>query len=489
MTKSIFLTILILIISVGFALRYIHAFENMPIGCDEFGYLHLAKAIDEGTTFQNHTSRPYLPELLQYLRAKGITENEIDFMVTPHAYHIIPETNKVINQYPPATSIVLSLVSLPWRQLSFPLIAILLFLIFSLGAEKLNNGKQITVFPLLLSLFCYLMLVSAPFTTEFTRINSLAPTFGLLFAGGMLLKKRPLLAAFLIALTVNFRLGNLILILPAITFVPLGKKKIITLLKFCTVVGLAILPVLLYTYFQTGSIFTSTYATIDTSIKPVSGIFQNIKFYFDLNQKWLMVHLFTLILLGLLVVFKRTPFGDFIKLLCIAICNYVFFSFHAVTMDYYPYASAMILMGFVAKSVSEFPISQKLQTISSALALSVSFLILATGINKFRKQTHKTYFESRQEYNSLCNYDIVWADLYSGTSEYVCNNNGFRYGTSTPRARIAAIKFLQAKHYKQAILLNDISINADIALSEINNSGLSFNRIDDVKVGKILIIE
>ena len=97
--------------------------------------------------------------------------------------------------------------------------------------------------------------------------------------------------------------------------------------------------------------------------------------------------------------------------------------------------------------------------------------------------------EAKNDYSALCKFDIVWADLYSGTSEYVCDNNGFRYGTTTPRARIIAMKFLHNNNYKQAILLDDNTVSPDTIISEVKLAGLKFISESDKKIGKYIIIE
>jgi hypothetical protein len=102
---------------------------------------------------------------------------------------------------------------------------------------------------------------------------------------------------------------------------------------------------------------------------------------------------------------------------------------------------------------------------------------------------HKTFAQAKTEYNALCSYDVVWGDLLSGTSEYVCDNNGFKYGVTSPRARMKAIQFLHNKKYTQAILLNDNLVEKSVVVGEIESSGLKFHIVSDKLIGEILVIE
>ena len=83
------------------------------------------------------------------------------------------------------------------------------------------------------------------------------------------------------------------------------------------------MPILFYQYSVFGNPFASTYSAIDKAWGSVSQILNNISFYINLNQQWLVVHLIALGLLLLLVAFKRLGVVSFLKLLAFPLVNYL----------------------------------------------------------------------------------------------------------------------------------------------------------------------
>ena len=100
---------------------------KLPQGCDEFGYLNMAKAIDEGELFTDHARRPFFTDLISHLQNLFQDENTYRWMIAPHAYHLDPEKKKIINQYPPGVGLVLSLLPLSLRQTFFPVVCFFLW--------------------------------------------------------------------------------------------------------------------------------------------------------------------------------------------------------------------------------------------------------------------------------------------------------------------------------------------------------------------------
>ncbi len=492
MTKKFYYLLLLVLICIGTTLKFAHTHEAMPIGCDEFGYLNLAKYFDEGKT----VDRSYLPGLLEHLRTSGITEPELSWMVTPHAYHVIPGTNTVINQYPPGTSFLLSLLPFEWRNLLFPLLAMFTLILIPAVGIRITNFRDWNLFDLTFPVLLFLITVSTPFITELSRVNSLAVTFGLLLAAGMVLFTRPNLACFLIALTVNFRVVNILMTLPVFLFLPilvnLNKEGIIQnfkmFFKACCLILISVLPVLFYNYSITGNPLASTYSVIDTAMNDGAGIMKNIEYYFSTKQHWFLVHLAALIVLSIFCIYKKLSWFTYFKILAFPVINYIFFFWHKVTMDYYPYASSMILVGITIGLAKSLSFKGKFRFIIPVTGILAGLVVLISGYKKFQKKEHLTLEQAKLNYASLCEYDIVWSDLLSGTTEYVCGNNGFRYSVTTPRARISTIKYLQAKNFKQVILLDDVPEDAMVVAKELEGAGVGYISKTDAKRGRMLEI-
>jgi hypothetical protein len=492
MNNKLVWIIFLVLIGAGVTLRFSTSHEKMPIGCDEFGYLNLAKAMDEGKTFSLHSDKPFLKGLLDTLRREGISENEFNWMVAPHAYHMMPETDKIINQYPPGTSYILHLVPFEIRNLLFPLIVFILLTILPLVAAASISKSEWNWFTLLFALFIFIVTITAPFLTELTRVNSLAFTFGFLIAAGMLLKKFPLWACFLIALTVNFRTANIILLLPAILFLRSNVRELFSIklmAAFFVIILIAIAPALGYNYLITGSPFVSTYSAIDQSgVIDIVSFHKAITYYFNLEQYWFRIHLLAILVLSIMVFTNCISKGFLGRVLLFPIINYGFFIYHSVSMDYYPYASAKLLIGVVFAVALEFKWNCNLNKLVAGVVLLIGAVVLTSGYFRYKKREHITIHQAQQKYQLLCEFDVVWADLFSGTTEYVCNNSGFRFGTTTPRARKLAMEYLAHHQFKQTILLDDNTVDSRVVLQEVELVGLKYTMRNEANIGKYIII-
>ena len=488
--KTTFVWILVAVLAgTGALLRFYQQHEDLPKGCDEFGYLNQAKAMTEHRTFEDHTNRPWLSGLLDTLRSAGITEQEIAWMVTPHAYHVIPETNTIINQYPPATAFLLQFIPIEWRRQAFPLLAMLI-LVISFAAARMNK-INFTVQDLLFAGLLLLIFFSPPFITELARVNSLAFTWGLLLAAGMFLEKRILLAAVLIGLSVNFRTANILMLAPLLVLM-ITKEAKWPPLKNVILPGvisiITISPLLIYNYLLTGNAFTTTYSSIDTAFAGWSQLKSNFLFYFDWDQRWFRVHVIIIPVCILLMILRKATRTEFAGILLFPVLNYLFFLLHAVQMDYYPYASSVILIGWTLGQFGKIPIDDKTQYFSPWLIVLTSAVILMVGYERFSGKPRYTFNEVMRSYSSLCEYDIVWGDMLSGTTEYACDNNGFRYFTTTPRARKTAMKYLKENGYTQLILIDDTPVKADVITEEVINAGLFYKLKEDKFLKRVLII-
>jgi len=479
-----------IMIGAGALMRFYHKHEDLPKGCDEFGYLNQAKAMSEHRTFENHSDRPWLPGLLDTLRSTGITEQEISWMIAPHAYHLIPETNTIINQYPPGTAFLLHFIPIEWRKISFPLLAMII-LIISYGLAR-KDKEKITAQDILFTLFLPLIFFSPPFITELARVNSLAFTWGLLLAAGMVMEKRPLVAATLIGLTVNFRAANLLMLMPLILLM-IPKGRLIPDLKKIMLFGiislLAVSPLLIYNWQLTGSAFSTTYSAIDTAFAGWGQFTGNLLYYFDWDQRWFRVHLAVVIICVVFMILRKAAWNEYAGIILFPLLNYVFFLMHAVQMDYYPYASSVILAGWILGQLGKIPVGYAGRFFVPYMALIVGIIILTVGFDRFNQKQTSTFGEVVDSYKLLCNYDIVWADLYSGTSEYACGNNGFRYFTTTPRARKTAMQYLHNNGYSQLILLDDSPVEPPVVSSEVMKSGLAFRYSQSKFFLRLIIIE
>ncbi|MEO5581833.1 MAG: hypothetical protein ABIR66_04025 [Saprospiraceae bacterium] len=481
--------------SLGTALKFSHHHERIPLGCDEFGYLNLTKAFDENHEFKLPPQKAYLSGLIDTLRKCSIPDLDFAWMIGPHAYHLIPGTKKLINQYAPGTSMLMLVSGIAWRQITFPAImmGLFIFLIVLINREQIKN--RVTLFDFYLPALCLGMILMHPMQGVFQGINSLAPTFGFLFAAGMLLHSKPLLATFLIAITVNFRIVNGLMLLPVLLYLPfqwpIRKNNLYTnaalLTKYTLLITLAALPLFWYNYNLSGKLFFITHSIKDQENASWNGVIDNIKFYLSPIQRWLIVNiatfLATICLQRISKIDRRNLF-----LVSFLIINYAFFIIHRVKIGYYPYAPAIIFLGVIGGLLMVIEYNEKKVAHLFILMTSIIFL-LKGSLDYIHHRPHKSFTEYKSKYLDLCTYDIVWCDEYSGTAEYTCTNSGFRYAWGPTTARKIAFEYFKNHRLKQAILLFDIPINRSEIIDEIESFGLSYHITKESLLGEIIEID
>ena len=483
-------------ICAGFTLNFSGSHTRIPTDCDEFGYLNLAKAFSENRTYEMHTSRPYLNELIDTLRAVGIHDPEFDYMVAPLSYYMIEGSKQIINMYHPGTSYVLSYFPISIRKYLFPLCAIAFFawipfLLVGKRKDDLFNGFDLFYVLILLLMF----LPFSPIRTEFTRVNSLALTFGLLTAAGIFLKNKPWHSIMCIALASNFRLGNIVMLGPVLVFIKwpnaLNSKQIIAFFKrsiwYMVSIFICLLPYFIYVTKLLGSPFSQTYSPIDTNF--LSGGKTNFSYYINMGQLWFIFHL---LLISIFIWFRHKKTIDartFIGLILFPVLNYTFYMYKSITMNYYVYASFFILLGACFHYLNQIEVNPKLSQYFKYFSIGMVSLILIAGAIDFSKHEHPLYAQAALPYQkALSKYPIVWGDLYAGTTEYVCGNSGFMYKRATPRARIKAMQFLYNKKYNQVVLLDDIPVDRNLIPDELKQAGLPFQIIKDEFMGDLILI-
>lgn len=491
--------IVVVLFSIGAYLKFSTQHEKFPADCDEFGYLNMAKAMSNGLTFEGHTNRIFLTGLITEFKANNINQLDYAWMIVPHAYHISDKTNhKIINQYPPGTSYILSFLPIEYQKKTFPFLAMLLsFLIPFVVISVMDKVNYFTI--LFLTLILVVLTLSTPFITELARVNSLALTFGLFITAGYSANKKPFIALFLIALTVNFRVVNLLMIIPlSFFFLPLIyplflERRWKNLLLFCSkgvfILLLGILPYLFYITNLLGNPFLPTHPSHDTAFINLNDILSNLKFYFNFNESWLIAHLIVIFILFIIYLKRQFSLNILLKWLSFAVINYLFFCFHKIQMNYYPFASVFILLGAILyySDVKIFRFQNKI--VFKLLPLVISIIFLIDGIVRYSKKEHITFQNELDFYSQLCDYDVVWGEMHSGTAEYTCNNAGFKYNFGSSLARKTALQFLKKNNFKQVIILEDLNMGLKDLSNELKSFDIEFEIKETIELGILIVIK
>lgn len=479
------------LICLAFTLNFASSHNKVPIGCDEYGYLYLSEALSQGNTFKEHTERPYLKPLLQAFDSNHIFRGAYSYMIAPLAYYLRDDSNEIINMYHPGTSWLLHFIDLNYRKYAFPLLVILmlapLFYLIQKSKDKFNYSDIL--------LLILLLLMFMPFSvlrTEFTRVNSLAPTFGLLLLAGYFLSRNQILSIFFIGLSANFRFGNVLLIWPiaALFFYQYLSRKNNSKQLFYKIIILGISSLLAlspYFYYVTqllGSPLKSTYSSIDTKFAsaPI-----NLNFYLQLSSQWLWLHIVGLALILWLYTKKLVSVQTITALMALILFNYVFYSYKQITMNYYPYASFFILFGTVLQAAKNFELKNSYQKPIKYLFLGLFIALAFAGAIEFSKHNTPTFQEAKEKYEALKPYQIVWCDLLSGTTEYACGNSGFMFNRGTLDARKVAYQFFYQNGYSQVFVLTDLPLTPDAIAKELNDAKIPY-RVEQSSLGPLIVV-
>ncbi|MBK1875744.1 hypothetical protein [Pelagicoccus mobilis] len=469
-------TLLLVSLVTTAAHKHYNPFDHqLPTGCDEFGYLNMAKAISTGQTFADHSQRPFLPELLPALKENIRDPNHYRWMIAPHAYHLAYSEDRIINQYPPGVGLMLAALPLEQRRDAYTIACVLIGCIGLLIAAYVDAGKKLTLWPLFLIPVCGLLLhYFEASNLEFRRVGSLAPTYGLLIAAGWLMPRHPAWSLALLSFTTLFRIPN------ALLFPPIGlaclflsaphAKGIGQHLSKAIRLGIAIFAsgfgmYLLYAYLRLGSPLALTYSSIDQDFTEEGGISKNLHYYFVEHRKWLWPHVFAIGLLAGSALFRSKSLKWLLFGLFVCLFNYAFYLTHKVQIEYYPYASALICIGLAIGNLELDKTPQLLRRSAAAAGILIALYSLYKAPS-FPKLDSTANFQKHAApiQQTFQEFDAIWAEHRSGTIEYVTGKAGLRYNWGPDHSRVFIIKWLRDHGYTQAIWHSDPGINplADI---------------------------
>jgi hypothetical protein len=496
--KSVWMGILFLFIvgaGIFFSYRVFYKYHtHLPQGCDEFGYLFMAKALWAGNLFEDHCRRPFAPELIEFLRKSSFSFKSYQHIISPHAYHLDSKTFKIINQYPPGTSLLLSLAPLPYRQVMFVPFCWILFTLVLLGAFYLESSFSWKMSALWIGFYILIFTFFEPFKIEFQRVNSLAPTFGALIASGFLLNRRPALSLILLGFTCLFRITNLVFFIPFFCFY---HGKIQEQLKgfgglfvrFVKGAGLFLAGGIgfyfVYVFFLLGNPFASTYAYSDQKwTGDLSTLSLNLLFY--LKGPWFLVNVLLLTGFGICVFKWKSGLREWAYAFILSLYNYAFCLSHDIRNPYYPYASTMIVFGMLMRFIDD-RVDKKARFWSLCFfCLPLLFLagpcFLSPTLN-----ARKSFNQDCQIYkNCFEKYDVVWAFERSGTIEYATGKAAFRYFWRKTDLRKEIAVWLYQKGYKQALWIDDIKRPMSEVEKELKKWKISYQVIENPVFGKVV---
>ena len=461
--------------------------KDLPVGCDEFGYLQLSKYFPDSI---NHEF-PHR-ELALHLESKGVNLADYAWMIAPHAHHFVENPGKVINQYPPGTSALLKFFPDHMKKMVFPGVVVLVTIVLASWALWLIGASTVShALYILILIFCGVLLPVVG--TEFTRINSVSPTYGLLLGAGVLLLERRNIALIFLSLTVIFRIADLVLLSVMATCVGLqilfqnkNQKSFMSLIQdgLATLTGGVV--ILIFNFFLLGAPLMTTYSTKDQSwVSSWAEILDNLQFYFLQKPGWFYIHLAGFLGLFLLYRCSRVKRFELWTLLAISALNYVFYIFHQVVIPYYPYGPALLIFGFLLSKTPPIIVLEK----RPRFVLAAVFLFLLSLTLGSLRTPENHYWTQTNHYRScFSGQSVVWGELRTGTVEYTTLAKGFRYYWGSDEARKLTITWLNSKGFSQFFWLNEIKSERKKVPSVLRELGLDFTE-KTCALGNLIIVK
>lgn len=471
----------------------------LPIACDEFGYLQLADGFGEGRALGSHTARPFDPALVSFLRNEGFDVDDYSFLVAPHAYHWDADAGMVVNQYPPATSYLLSWFPKSHRYAVFPGLCALLLVVPLLVVMWRRGSDSNRLFHLAIVFLAALACMFVPkIGYGFEHVNSFGPTYGILIAAGFALRRHPGLALALLGTSTLFRAANVVLAAPLLAWFVMHakaeegtpwnvKSAARASLRGGTLFGLGgFFGLLIYNWILLGSPLRTTYSQRDLDWT-FAGIGRNFDYYFHSQAGSMWVHA---VVLGLLVV---AALGDRKlmrwALVALALCgfNYGFFLFHRVQIWCYPYATSLLALGMLLHVLDAHPkleLMRRQITVAAGLCL-VCLLPLVRVPTLFTSERFADQVRVHDE--TLAEFDVVWAGIKSGTAEYTTHTAGFRYFWGPLETRIEVIRWLEKNGYSQAIWVDAPDFDRQTVVADLEAHDIEFVE-KRTRLGPLLVI-
>jgi hypothetical protein len=501
-TPKIFIKLVFPGLAIGvlilFSYGYFFSYHlDLPLGCDQFGYLNLSEDISQGKVFTNPEKRPFESELIPYLRQSHFKYHDYAWMITPHAHHLDQRGMRIINQYPPGTSLLLSLFPIHLRQVWFAPICLTLLIFLLLLSLMRGGGNTFPSSVGIITILSCILIFLTPFNGEFKQVNSLAPTYGILIAAGYLLTCRTAWSLILLGTAIIFRVVNVIFIpaFVAVYLIPeIGRwnwkiilKKILASVLLVLAGGM--LVYLVYAWLLTGSPFAATYSVKDQAFTGVNQLIDHLRYYISWQRPWFNVHAALIILMFSLSIWSKRIFRWAVFAFIITALNYGFFILHRVTINYYPYAASMLIIGILIASIEKM-IPTRVRNILFPILMVPIIIFLAITItipeispkDNFNRKT-ELYQEPLEE------YDVIWGSLRTGTAEYATGRAAFRFLWGPRPARISVIRWLYDHGYSQAFMANDEKLGPEWIEWELSEIGLNYSRQNYPQVGTIISVD
>lgn len=448
-------------------------FQEVPIGCDDFGYYRQAQLFrDKGliggldTAITDETSMALVAVAKSNITPMGAWLEA----VAPHCHHYKPATGRIILQYPPGTGFLLA--AFPegtrgrWLAHSATLIMLaallailainpspitaagVTWLAWVLFYDKTWVGGSWSIHP---SMLCALALAAMlAWRLDFTDLTTRWRWHAL--------------AGFVLGLSITFRIPNGFMLAGfaaayGIAFLGRPSARALTApvaFGFGAMIG--VLPVLVANTINAGAPWSTTYGAVDAASPLLSwqALSDGLHFYLVTYRKsgvFVGLSLVTVIALGIALLRKadRNATYAFAIVAVNLVSNLAYFLLHDPRAPYYP-----VPMATFTAAATTFTLMRLFAGLATAPPLLKGALVLMfAGVVSGMALRPHPLSPLQTDPNQHPAYDartIVWADMSTGYFHYFLHRQASKLAATDPHAREQLVKTVRDAGFSQVLI-------------------------------------
>ena len=523
-----------------FACHRAAAFPEFAQAGDSFGYLQAAQDIRTGHAPNNLPrftfNAPHIELLHHFFQSQNTPPEKDAPLLAPNAYHLFPQTNLIVNQYPPGVPLLLALFPQGHALhsahfLTATLLLLFALIVFLLLAKESRNGNlalkalaaALTALTVAISLLMFSISVS--YAIDFLALPLLplvpATHFSLTTTNKRIsLPLAALLAVALFGYTVLSHITS-ILFLPAFLLLlnktpkptastpwalatPTAQEKspthpiaafVVPLIFIGGFVLTAVLPLAIHNTSLTGSPLRSTYTGIDTATPSLAVLPDNLAFYTTgLGSTYSLLTATALLAFYLLITSRlksarpflaNTPLPNYLRAIpAFLLIPTAFFLTHPMATDYYQYPTLLTTLFAttfavlsLALSKNPTPLFAEKPTLAAALLLGLTLPWYASVLPSVKDigTVHVPILNDSTEKILHDPNAWIFADRFSGTLWYYRHIPATELLFSDPDTRWQALRFIAARNDPIYLLADNPGINP--ALADLQHRGATLTRV------------
>ncbi|MFL9828777.1 hypothetical protein [Rhodoplanes sp. SY1] len=466
-------------------------YVEIPIGCDDFGYLRQARLfVQHGPAggLATAIADPLTLAVVELAKATGESPEAWQEAVAPHCHHYKPAVDRVVLQYPPGTGALLSVFPEGMRGRLLTRVLALALLAGLLAASLRSRTILGTVAAGALGVGLFRTLGWNAVSPSIPASLAAAVALGWLVAEKLDFSGRPTksewhaLAGLVLGLSVAVRIPNGFMLAGfaacygAAFLLRPSPTRLVAPAAFAGTFAFGLLPVLLANAINAGSLFATTYSTVDAAppVLDAERLTAGLQYFLiEHDRIGYAVGSAILLLVVLAVVQLRRPTGPSGFVLVIAGVNLVtnlgYFVLHDPRAPYYPIPLAAFVATaatFALRRRAEqglsglVPLSQgevRLRRIAGGVALVIALVasaVVRTPVSPlFGPAGAHRAFDART---------IVWADLTTGFFHYFQGRQASKLAVAAPAMQDRLVEAAARDGYAQ-VLIVDSPVGAALA--------------------------